>query len=93
MKPYLGFGTGENGPDKFTVRVFFIQAEDIEEALGLLNEMAWEYWDAPVVASLTLLPPGNIPSEWLALFTGLEKIEELIDCVVQATSVLAEVVA
>ena len=91
MKPYLGFGTGENGPDRFSVVLFFIQAKDIEGALKLLNKMAWEYWDAPVVESLTLLPPGNIPSEWLALFTGEEK-DGMIDYTIQATT-LAEMVA
>ena len=91
MKPYLGFGTGENGPDKFTVRVFFIQAEDLEEALEILKEMAWEYWDAPVVESLTLLPPGDIPDDWVKLFT--EQVANGLTDYTVRPGVLAEMAA
>lgn len=70
MKPYLGFGAGEKSPDRLTVRVFFIQAEGIEDALEVLAEMAKEAWDVPYVNSLTLLPPGDVPNEWVELFGG-----------------------
>lgn len=85
MKPYLGFGVGEDGYDNFTIAVFFIDGEDIEDALAQLQAIARRHWDMPVMESLTLLPPGRIPTAWLELFTG-EEIDSLADYTVQANT-------